>query len=201
MESSRGWCQLADAYTVIATAFRALAIGHDIVNFADDLPPLSVEEFHEISMFSSPEYIGGDDPKIRASRVKKIPKKDASKESKLRELVREMHRITLRMLCRGQPEELPIILCVLCIMRLVQYSIQTFTPIMRTIITREYNALWAGYCGAFHHLASSFHPLVGEWDKTPYESLLGEDHIMSSSYFTELHKIWVHDGRCFSGTY
>lgn len=185
-ESSKSWSPLGARKTAIATSLRALALSHDIFVLEIHMPG-GLENKNLQFPFKS-EW---EDPAIYITEVKKAPKAYESKERKLPALIREMHRVTQRMLLRPQLGDLPTILCVLCIMKLVQTNL----PTIETFSTREYKTAWLSYCLLFNEMAEYFHPLVYRWDKTAYEALVGEDS-MPVAYFKSFHTIWVDEGRC-----
>ncbi|KAE8445142.1 hypothetical protein EG329_013744 [Mollisiaceae sp. DMI_Dod_QoI] len=189
-ESRQSWSPLGDRNTIIATSLRALALAHEIFELDGNLPWRMKDVFHQSSFRS--KKLECDAPTITISRVKKVPKRFDSKERKLPALVREMHRVTQKMLLRPQAKDLPTILCVLCIMKLVQNCLEPMNDFFDAFCAKEFKTAWFSYCLVFHEMARDYHPLVYHWDKSNYEELAGEDS-MPVTYFKSFRTIWVED--------
>ncbi|CZR52444.1 uncharacterized protein PAC_02321 [Phialocephala subalpina] len=189
-ESSKSWSPLGDRKTIIATCLRALALSHDTFELEIHMPG-GLE--NKNLQFPFENYY--DDPAISITEVEEVPKAYESKERKLPALVREMHRVMQRMLLRPQFRDLPTMLCVLCLMKLVEINL----PTVETFSEREYKTNWHISCLLFDEIGENYHPLVYHWDKTAYEELVGEDSILIA-YFKSFHTLWISDGSRFFPT-
>ncbi|KUJ12539.1 uncharacterized protein LY89DRAFT_209690 [Mollisia scopiformis] len=165
-DDGRTWCLLADSNTVIATALWTLAMARQITEVEGTVTTVSVRKFCENKSLE-PDIEEWDGLVLEISRAETEAGQTKPKESKLPALVAEIHRITLKMFLQRRLQDLPVILCVLCLMRLILTCF---------------------------HGACFYHPLVKNWDKSAYEEALGEENAISVSYFEILHVAWIESG-------
>ncbi|KAF8857964.1 hypothetical protein BDZ45DRAFT_409413 [Acephala macrosclerotiorum] len=200
LETTReSWNPLNERNTVIATALQALALTNNIEFVCQRLGEPEEEEFVENSWLE-PEIITDhdedDNVTVEVSRVEDTSEIGKKGGLKLRALITHVFRVVQNMILKPKGVELPTILCVLCILKLVEKDLEPRQDFLTGFgfWGGEFDAAWNILCKLYHLIARNYHPIRGHWHKSLYLQVVGQEGIWSVTYFRELQKIWTADG-------
>jgi hypothetical protein len=195
---------LSEIHVLIASALRILGLAHNISLVEAHLSPVPDHVFIKDEMFLDPEQLSpGPNPSIEISRHN--PCTDSSAEAdrpQLATLIQDLVRITQRLLLRARPWDLPILFCVLCLLRLIQSSITCFIPYIDMPHTADgrFDSVWGTLCQLYDAASKGHNPLVDTWDRSQYAALVGS-HTLALTQFEALNGLWVEAGMFHKSTH
>ncbi|CZR52438.1 uncharacterized protein PAC_02315 [Phialocephala subalpina] len=112
-----------------------------------------------------PEFITAhdedDNVTVEVSRVEDMSEINKKGGSKLRTLITDVFRVIQNMILKPKGVELPTILCVLCILKLIQEDLEPHQEFLTGFgfWGGELEAAWNNLCKLYHLIARNYHPI------------------------------------------
>jgi hypothetical protein len=184
--------KLPESASFIAMTLRALAYAQKYSSVVYQID-FSEPEHH----FSQPKTIQGDNFSIEVWRCLLVPEPVSSQlgqinGEQLSSLIRDIVRITQRVLLKRHPTDWPYLLCVLGLLRVIASDLSAFTiwidPFSETLF--PFQSVLSMLCQMYQICTKGNHPLVdgGTWEG--YASIAGNDQL-AVAHFRSLKEIWM----------
>jgi len=195
-ERRPGYESLSEIDLILVSALRILGLSYNIADVDANLRHVSEAEFHEAAMFVEPEDVSIDqNPSITISRHDPASSTLAEADGTLlATLIQELVGKTQRLLIRGRFRDLPVLICVLYLLKLIEKSI---TCVVQYIdlpnLDRGFAFICNELCRLYDAASKGHNPLVDAWDRSEYAKLVGL-HTLALAHFEALNNLWVDGG-------
>jgi len=191
---------LSEIHLILVSALRVFGLCHNIANVEANLSYMSEEEFLRKEVFVEPEEVSIDEnPSIIIHRHD--PNSDSLAETDgtlLKTLVHELVSKTQRLLLRGRPWDLPILFCVICLLKLIHRSISCNMPyVCMPDVYANFGYVCKNICRLYDAASKGHNPLVDVWDRDEYAALVGS-HTLALEHFEVLNGLWVNAGTSYT---
>jgi len=171
---------------LIALSLRCFVLTHEIFlvaailssrSFEDNKVRLRVDKFYERH------------PSIEVSRSLNVPQ---GKESLL-SILEEILQTTQRLMFRRKPEDWPLLLCTLFLIKLISENMYPFSSLwMRSLEPTSYalKSVFGTLCRLYDICSKGFHPLSGNWKREEYAKLVNYDETLVDC-FQWINDMWL----------
>lgn len=193
---------MSEGNLLIASALRALALGHYIADVECSLTNATEETFIQ-SMFLEPKSISDEEnPSIIVSRHD--PTKDdigSADGAKLSLMMYDIVRTTQALILGRKASDWPVIFCVLCLLKMIHQSVTSCFPSYIEFPPDGYDRylnVWETLCQLYDTCSDYHNPLVDDWDESEYEMLFGNNSL-ALNHFRSLNALWSESGMIYHG--
>lgn len=180
---------------IIAKSLRALA---HTLNFSISNFMLPSEE--PIDRFFQLEVIEDENFLLEVMRYDHVPETASSQLGqsrcgKLSHMIRDIIRTTQCALFQRHPRDWPALFCTLVLIRLFTLELRSYVDWMAPFAAAADNLIdiWTMLCQQYFVCTKGIHPLMGDWKRDEYASLVDDDPL-SIDHFRSLNDIWINEG-------
>ena len=181
---------------LIALLLRCLVLTHEIFLVDGCLPHAA---FHS-KKNSKTRFVveqEGTDPAIKVSRLSTMAQAGlVDREQQNREslplMLEEILQTTQSLMFRRRPKDWPILLCALCLLRLVLMNLNPICPWMRSLVRvgKAMNNVNSVLCRLFEMCSHGYHPFSDDWKCEDYAALVNNDKLLVSC-FQWINDMWL----------
>jgi hypothetical protein len=182
---------------ILSSALKILGLCRNIENVEGYLGFWSREKSNERNIFMTPEEVSMDkNPSITISRIESSSSTLAALDGTLLAgLIRELVSKTQRLLLRGRHQDLPILFCALCLLKLIQSSSTcNFHYINLPQLDGCFEFVNKCLCRLYDAVSEGQNPLVDAWNQDEYAELV-DSCSLALNLFQTLNNLWVNAGK------
>ena len=190
---------MSDNSILIALSLRCLVLTHEILKVGC---VLGCYAFKNNETHYRPEMYHKEDPDIEISRLSStaaqaslVDSKQQSGLESLSSILEGILQTTQQLMFRRNPEHWPVLLCALCLMRLIVDNIGAHEPWMRSLdpARQALDKAFTILCRLFEICARDFNPFSKIWNLEEYSVAVKDDKVLVG-YAKKLQKMWL-DGK------
>jgi hypothetical protein len=186
---------------LIALSLRCLVLTYEISLVADSV---ACRSFEDNKVHLRVEKFFKRNPSIDVSRslnvsqVSFVDSKQKGKESLL-SILEEILQTTQRLMFRRKPEDWPLLLCTLFLIKLISDNLNAYSSLwMRSLqpTSQAMKSVFGTLCRLYDICSKGFHPLSGNWKREEYAKLVNHDETLVDC-FQWINDMWLEDMRTF----
>ena len=190
---------MSDKSILIALSLRCLVLTHEIFELDIVLPSKAFQN-DETHYQAEQYYI--QDPDIEVSRLSGTASLASLADSKrqtapdsLSSILEGILQTIQQLMFRRSPEHWPILLCTLCLMRMIANKILIISPWMRSLkpASQAVRKAFSILCRLFEICAKDFNPFSETWYLEEYAVAVKDDRVLVG-YAKKLQTMWL-DGK------
>ena len=197
--SSSMSANVSDKSVLIALSLRCLVLTHELAE-VDGSSYFGLFENNETHFRAKRIY--EQDPQIEISRLPSASQTvltDSNEKApdSLPSILEGILQTTQRLMFRRSPEDWPILLYTLCLMRLIGDDFSVISPWMRSLqpASQAMHKAFSILCRLFRICAKDFNPFSDDWKHEEY-AVAVKGHGISVNYARRLHEMWLEGKLC-----
>jgi len=185
---------VSDESILIALSLRCLVLTHEL--FRVDVS-LGGRAFENNETHYQLERLYDEDLWIETSRLPSasqavlVDSKQKAPDS-LSSILQGILQITQRLMFRRKPEDWPLLLCTLCLMRLIRDNLSPVSYCMGSLkpASQAMHKAFSILCRLYDICAKGFHPFSNKWKREGYAALVENDEVLVG-HSQRLHEMWL----------
>ncbi len=181
----------SDEMTLIAMSLRCLVQTHEIFFAGGNL---FIYAFEDGETLIRVDRLYDHDPFLEVSRLSNVSQANSAtpkrkNEESLSSMLENLLQTTQRLMFRRKPQDWPLLLCTLCLLRLIKKNFRSSSPWMSSLqpSSQAMSSVFSSLCSVFEICSKMLHPLSNDWNEGEYKLLVNDDALLVGILQ------WMHD--------